>query len=73
MCLAFHPEQPAILAGGSFNGEVLVWNTALTDEPLVASSQIGDYYHREPVSQVTWVFNLKKRKYEVSYNTLILL
>jgi hypothetical protein len=40
MCVAYHPTEPALLAGGNFNGEVCVWNTGLQDEQLVAISPI---------------------------------
>lgn len=26
MCVSFHPVSPSIVAGGSFNGEVVIWN-----------------------------------------------
>lgn len=56
MCLAFHPTQPAILAGGTYNGELMIWNTASDDlDPLVASSSIDDYFHREAIQTVEWI------------------
>jgi WD40 repeat protein len=56
MSLAFHPTQPAVLAGGTYNGELLIWNTASTDlDPLVASSSIDDYFHREAIQAVEWI------------------
>mmetsp|Transcript_78659 Transcript_78659/g.136448 ORF Transcript_78659/g.136448 Transcript_78659/m.136448 type:complete len:565 (-) Transcript_78659:91-1785(-) len=56
MCLAFHPTQPAILAGGTYNGELLIWNTAGNDlDPLVASSSIDDYFHREAIQAIEWI------------------
>jgi WD40 repeat protein len=64
MCVACHPEEPAFIAAGSFNGEVYVWNTA-AEEQLVACTQIDDYFHREPISKVQWVYNMEKREYEV--------
>lgn len=62
MCLAYHPTCPALVAAGSFNGEVLIWDTA-ADDPLIASSQISDYLHREPVTQVAWVYNMQEPEY----------
>ncbi|KAF0715863.1 hypothetical protein AaE_011243, partial [Aphanomyces astaci] len=50
MCVAHHPTNPAVVAAGSFNGELMVWNTSL-EEPLVATSGIGDYFHREPITK----------------------
>eukprot|EP00929_Paragymnodinium_shiwhaense_P118265 TRINITY_DN90200_c0_g1_i1.p1 TRINITY_DN90200_c0_g1~~TRINITY_DN90200_c0_g1_i1.p1 ORF type:complete len:562 (-),score=86.08 TRINITY_DN90200_c0_g1_i1:56-1741(-) len=56
MSLAFHPTQPAVLAGGTYNGELLIWNTASTDlDPLVAASSIDDYFHREAIQAVEWI------------------
>ncbi|KAG5190033.1 WD40-repeat-containing domain protein [Tribonema minus] len=60
MCLCCHPTHPAIVAAGSFNGEVLVWNTA-ADDPLLGVSQIDDYFHREPVTQVAWVYDMDEQ------------
>eukprot|EP00435_Cladocopium_sp_Y103_P057211 s402_g19.t1 len=48
MCIAFHPTKPSILAGGTYNGELQIWNTGSGElDPLVASSSIDDYLHRE--------------------------
>ncbi|CAE7173449.1 Dync2i2 [Symbiodinium pilosum] len=27
MCVAFHPTKPSVLAGGTYNGELQIWNT----------------------------------------------
>ncbi len=64
MCVSCHPEMPSVVAGGSFNGEVLVWDTN-RDEPLVASSRIDDYFHREAITQVSWFFDLHRKEYLV--------
>mmetsp|Transcript_88445 Transcript_88445/g.249238 ORF Transcript_88445/g.249238 Transcript_88445/m.249238 type:complete len:575 (+) Transcript_88445:127-1851(+) len=56
MSLAFHPTQPAVLAGGTYNGELLIWNTASSElDPLLASSSIDDYFHREAIQAVEWI------------------
>ena len=52
MCVSCHPEHPAIIAGGTFNGEVRVWNTSLTGDQLLASSGALDIGHKEPVTKV---------------------
>ena len=54
-CLAFHPEDPSLLAGGAFNGDVLLWNLAAADEDkLLAQTCLDAFSHHEPVQQVVW-------------------
>lgn len=56
MCLAFHPTHPGVLAGGTYNGELLIWDTSSGElDPLVASSTIDDYFHREAIQAVNWI------------------
>jgi len=56
MCLAFHPTQPGLLAGGSYNGELMIWKTSSKElDPLVASSTIDDFFHREAIQSVQWI------------------
>jgi len=52
--LAFHPSNPSILAGGTFNGEIYLWDIFKTD-PLLCVSRIDEYYHREAVTQLLWI------------------
>ena len=49
MSVACHPELPAVVAAGTFNGEVYVWDTSIDDErPMqIAATRIDDYFHRE--------------------------
>lgn len=65
MCVACHPEMPSVVAAGTFNGEVAVWDTNLP-EPHVAQSRIDDYFHREPVSRVEWVYDMFARTYMIA-------
>mmetsp|Transcript_22897 Transcript_22897/g.45280 ORF Transcript_22897/g.45280 Transcript_22897/m.45280 type:complete len:563 (-) Transcript_22897:83-1771(-) len=69
MCVQFHPELPTLVCGGLFNGEIRVWDTSLCDdsdaEPMIMSSSIDDYYHREPISQVAWVKDIHTRSYQI--------
>jgi len=53
-CLAFHPEDPALLAGGSYNGDVLLWRIGMPGDPLVGKSVLTNYTHHEPVQQLAW-------------------
>ena len=52
MCVAFHPTEPALIAGGTFSGEVRVWNTGAEMDPLLASSGFSELGHKEPISKV---------------------
>lgn len=55
-CVAFHPLIPSIVAIGSFNGEVVLWDLTNTDRALQTSAII-DYAHKEPVVQVHWIYH----------------
>ncbi|KAL7997827.1 putative WD40/YVTN repeat-like-containing domain superfamily, WD40-repeat-containing [Plasmopara halstedii] len=65
MCVAFHPENPSIVAAGSFNGEVFVWDLEPTEYRFY-SSGIGDYFHREPLTKVAWVFDIQSGDYNIA-------
>ncbi|XP_071503486.1 cytoplasmic dynein 2 intermediate chain 2-like [Diadema antillarum] len=66
MCTTFHPIHPALLVGGTFNGEVMVWDLSREDENLVATSGIGDDTHREPVAQLYWLQDPSRpKKYDI--------
>lgn len=53
--LCCHPKQPALIAGGLYSGEVLVWDTSQTQDPVMAKTGMSADSHREPVYQVDWV------------------
>eukprot|EP00968_Pinguiococcus_pyrenoidosus_P009926 scaffold771_cov236-Pinguiococcus_pyrenoidosus.AAC.1 len=53
-CVKCHPRAPGIIAAGSFNGEVLLYDVS-RDEPLVASSPIHEHFHCEAVSDLEWI------------------
>lgn len=47
MCCAFHPEHPALIAGGTFNGDVYIWDLSLEgDVQLAKSDALTDLRHR---------------------------
>mmetsp|Transcript_7441 Transcript_7441/g.11118 ORF Transcript_7441/g.11118 Transcript_7441/m.11118 type:complete len:618 (+) Transcript_7441:28-1881(+) len=52
-----HPQKPALVAAGSFYGEILLYDFSKSraEEPLIASSDIDDYFHREPISGLAWI------------------
>ena len=53
MCVACHPTSPGMVAGGTYTGEVILWDTGKADdEACVGTSPVGDYYHRDPVVKV---------------------
>lgn len=55
MCLAFHPTQPAHVAGGLYSGEVLVWDLSRPEDPLLWRTGLTDDTHTDPVYQVLWL------------------
>lgn len=65
MCVSFHPLNPSIVAAGSFNGEVFVWDTEPVEYKFF-SSGIGDYFHRDPVTKVAWVYDLQSADYNIA-------
>ncbi|XP_070707143.1 cytoplasmic dynein 2 intermediate chain 2 [Pempheris klunzingeri] len=63
--LCCHPNQPALIAGGLHSGEVVVWDTSRTQDPVLVQSGMSADSHREPVYQVAWVPQQKKGEYGV--------
>lgn len=71
MCITFHPNLPSVIAGGTFNGEVQVWDLGREDDALVATTGMGSDSHREPVTKVLWTLDpsSKANKYQVLSNS----
>ncbi|KAI9345816.1 WD40-repeat-containing domain protein [Zopfochytrium polystomum] len=63
--LAFHPESPSIAAGGTFNGDLIVWNMNERDNPVLAASKISDMTHQEAISKVIWIPSSKFGSYDL--------
>ncbi|XP_063265829.1 cytoplasmic dynein 2 intermediate chain 2 isoform X2 [Prinia subflava] len=63
MCLAFHPSQPSLIAGGLFSGELVVWDTTRTEDPVIWRTGMTDDTHTDPVYQVTWLPDTKHRNH----------
>jgi len=63
--LAFHPTDPSLLAGGSFNGDVLLWKLGNEDDLLIAKSVLTAYTHHEPVMQIEWTRMPKSTGYAI--------
>ncbi|XP_075416804.1 cytoplasmic dynein 2 intermediate chain 2 [Tenrec ecaudatus] len=55
MCVAFHPSQPALIAGGLYSGEVLVWDLSRPEDSLLWRTGLTDDTHVDPVYQVDWL------------------
>ncbi|KAF8066252.1 Wdr34 [Scenedesmus sp. PABB004] len=58
--LAFHPDQPALLAGGTFNGEVVLWDLRAADDAdtqAASTDALGAARHRAPVVDLAWQFS----------------
>ncbi|XP_069573424.1 cytoplasmic dynein 2 intermediate chain 2 [Brachyistius frenatus] len=63
--LCCHPTQPPLIAGGLYSGEVLVWDTSRTQDPVLAQTGMSADGHREPVYQVAWVPLQRKGEFGV--------
>jgi WD40 repeat protein len=50
MSLSFHPTKPSLLVGGSYNGEIFLWNLSKDEDMVVSWSKIDDYYHKESIT-----------------------
>ncbi|KAF7650623.1 hypothetical protein LDENG_00123060, partial [Lucifuga dentata] len=53
--LCCHPQHPALIAGGLYSGELLVWDTSQIQDPVMAQTGMSADSHREPVYEVCWV------------------
>lgn len=62
MCVQFHPTNPSLLAAGSFNGEVVVWDLN-TPDGAVKMSPISEQGHNDPVMSLQWVYNSHSQAY----------
>jgi WD40 repeat protein len=58
-----------ILAGGTINGEIYLWNID-SEEPQIASSAIDEYYHREAITKLIWVKYESLTSLAVSYSLM---
>nr|XP_015798833.2 WD repeat-containing protein 34 [Nothobranchius furzeri] len=63
--LSCHPTRPALIAGGLFSGEVVVWDTSRTQDPVLFQTGTSADSHRDPVYQVSWVPLQKKGEFGV--------
>eukprot|EP01033_Poteriospumella_lacustris_P001241 gene1241-904_t len=56
MCVACHPLIPSVVAAGSFNGEVVLWDLVQHDQGPWYTSPIIEYAHKDAVVQLQWVY-----------------
>ena len=59
--IAFHPKKPGLLAGGTYSGEILLWNLA---EPAAKPHSSINYVQgpREPISRLQWLVNVREQR-----------
>ena len=62
MCLAFHPNSPALLAAGLYDGTVLVYDIRSKQKKPIYHSSVKTGKHSDPVWQVYWNPDINKKK-----------
>jgi WD40 repeat protein len=55
MCTEFCPSNPKLIAGGAFNGQIFIWDTNSTDEPLLVASGLTSESHFESITKISWL------------------
>jgi hypothetical protein len=65
MCVKCHPLNPALIAAGSFNGEVIVWDVNTPESPIQVSPIVVES-HEDPVMSVDWVYDPTLSAYVVA-------
>lgn len=54
MCIDFHPQHPALLCVGCYDGTVLVFDVRRKEDRHIFRSTIKTGKHTDPVWQVKW-------------------
>lgn len=52
-----------LFAGGLYSGEVMVWDTSRTQDPVLAQTGMCSDTHKEPVYEVTISYTLSLFQY----------
>merc|ERR1712150_233672 len=52
--------------GGSFAGELIILNVTNNDDNLLGRSKVDDYFHREPITDIQWVYDYYERDYQIA-------
>ncbi|GAX78283.1 hypothetical protein CEUSTIGMA_g5725.t1 [Chlamydomonas eustigma] len=61
MCCTFHPEHPALIAGGTFNGDVYIWDLSVEgDSQRGKTDALSDVRHREPIKSMVWQYSMNE-------------
>jgi dynein intermediate chain 1 len=60
MCLDFHPQSPALLAVGLYDGTVLVYDVRNKHKKPIYQSNVRTQKHTDPVWQVRWNEDISK-------------
>ncbi|CAD8183512.1 unnamed protein product [Paramecium octaurelia] len=60
MCLDFHPQSPALLAVGLYDGTVLVYDIRNKHKKPIYQSTVRTQKHTDPVWQVRWNPDISK-------------
>ena len=53
MCIDFHPNHPALIAAGCYDGTVMVFDIRSSNKPIYLST-VRTHKHTDPVWQVRW-------------------
>ncbi|XP_074543645.1 dynein axonemal intermediate chain 2-like [Halichoeres trimaculatus] len=53
VCLDYNPKDPHTLVGGSYNGQIALWDTRRGGSPVEVSSV--EQSHRDPVYKIIWL------------------
>ncbi|GMH44979.1 hypothetical protein BSKO_12936 [Bryopsis sp. KO-2023] len=54
---AFHPEKPALIAGGTFNGDLYIWDTGEDGGCQIGKSGISHVSHQDSISEISWLLS----------------
>lgn len=54
MAIAFHPKIYGMLAGGTYNGDVVLWDISNDTQPILTRSITSHLSHVEPISSLIW-------------------
>uniref|UniRef100_A0A087XWB9 Dynein, axonemal, intermediate chain 2b n=1 Tax=Poecilia formosa TaxID=48698 RepID=A0A087XWB9_POEFO len=53
VCLDYNPKDPHTLLGGSYGGQIVLWDTRRGSQPVEYSSL--EHTHRDPVYKIIWL------------------